>query len=349
MEPAANNPFPKAESVQEKTPSRIPEIIYSVGQKLIKVWVGCTSLIGTIVLLSVFGIFLAVTSVSKHSPDKVISGHGPEKIAVINLSGEIADGESGGSLLSGPTSTITPSLIDSYVSKIQEDQQIKAIIFKLNSPGGTIVASDVIYEKITSLKESGVKIIFLYGDVAASGGYYISSHADKIVANPTTITGSIGVIAEVLNITGLYDKLGLKEEVYKTGKNKDLLNPARARTQEEKDIIQALLDQALEQFVDRVASGRSMSKEEVKKVADGRVYSGFDAKNLGLIDELGNFDKAVEVAKKETGLTDPQIIQFENPTFFGSLFSGKILNPLDLLNPSQNTDTGVKIKYILNF
>lgn len=318
--------------------------------KVAKFWVACTSVIGTMVVVSFIFLFFTLASFSKgSSTDKILSGRGPEKIAVINLNGEITDGEGGGGLFSAPSSTITPTLVEGYVEQIKADPLIRGVIFKLNSPGGAIVASDAIYDKINSLKESGVKVIFLYGDVAASGGYYISAHADKIVANQSTITGSIGVIASVLNVTGLYDKLGLKEEVYKTGKNKDLLNPSRARTQEEKDIVQKLINEALEQFIDRVAAGRDMNKEEVRKVADGRIYSGLEAKNLGLIDELGNFDKAVEVAKKETSLADPQFIEFENPSFFGNLFSGKILNPLSFFQTNQSAENGVKMKYLLTF
>jgi len=318
-----------------------------------RVWITCASVLGSFFLLSILGIIFLLSGFGRGAAsDNVISGSGPEKIALIKLSGVIDEASTPTNLLSGPTSTITPDLIQDYVDRLTADPDIKAVIFRLNSPGGTIVASDQINEKIDNLKKKNVKVIFLYSDVAASGGYYISAGADKIVANPTTITGSIGVIAQVLNVAGLYEKLGLKDEVYKSGKNKDLLNPARERTAEEVQIIQKLIDQSLEQFIDRVALGRKMSKEKVREIADGRIYSGMDAKNLGLVDELGNIDKAIEVAKASAGLaeSDPQIIEYSEPSFLESLFSAKVLqlNPLSLFGTSTQTSSGIKVLYLLS-
>ncbi len=338
-------------SPESQRGENLARVVRTLFKTLSKAWISCATILGSVFLLFILGIIFLLSGLGREdSNDNVLSGTGPEKIAVVRLSGIIDESASSSDLLSGPTSTITPDLVQDYIDRILSDKQVRGVIFRLNSPGGTIVASDQINEKIDKLRAKGIKVIFLYSDVAASGGYYISAGADKIIANPTTITGSIGVISEVLNVSGLYEKLGLKDEVYKSGKNKDLLNPARERTAEEVAIIQRLINQALEQFIDRVSTGRKMDRNKVKEIADGRIYSGIDAKNLGLIDELGNFDKAVEIAKKETNLTDPQIIEYNEPSFLESLFSGKIFkfNPLSFFSRTPATSSGLKMLYLLN-
>jgi protease-4 len=214
-----------------------------------------------------------------------------DRIAVVRLTGMISDRESGGSLFA---SKETASGCLKSLRKAVKDKHIKAVLLRINSPGGTVPASQEIYDEISKLRADRKPVVVSMGDLAASGGYYISSAADTIVAEPGTLTGSIGVILSSMNLKGLGDKLGISPEVIKSGKFKDLASPYRPMTPEDKEILQALIMDAYDQFVTAVAKGRKMDLEVVKKLADGRVYSGRQALKLHLVDKMGGYDEAVE-------------------------------------------------------
>jgi protease-4 len=230
------------------------------------------------------------------------------KIAVIPLSGTITIETS--SLFS--SSAITPELVRDYLAKAEQDKSVKAIVFRIESPGGEIEPCQEILWEIERVEETKTIVVSM-GGTAASGGYYISTKADKIVALPTTQTGSIGVISQIMNIEGLLDKLGIEIETFKGGKYKDMYRGYREMTQEEKEIMQGMVDEYYEQFIDVVAEGRGLNKEEVRNLATGQIYTGTEAKKLGLIDELGDLDTAINLTAEIAGIEDPIVEYYKKP------------------------------------
>ena len=208
-----------------------------------------------------------------------------EKIGVIPVEGTISSSQ-----------TVTSQLVE-----FRKDAGIKAILLKVNSPGGAIAPSQEIYREIQ--KTIPVKkVVVSMGTVAASGGYYISAAANKIVANPGTITGSIGVIMEFVRVEDLLTKIGVDLEIMKSGEFKDIGSPDRKLTQREREILNAMIMDMQNQFVEAIVRGRGLSLEEVQRIADGRIFSGARARELGLVDVLGNFQDAVEITKELAGI-----------------------------------------------
>jgi protease-4 len=228
------------------------------------------------------------------------------KIAVIPLSGTIAGASQAGLLTS---SGISPDLVRDYMRKAEDDGLVKAVILRIESPGGSAAASQEIANEILRFKEeTGKPVVVSMGDMAASGGYYISAYADKIVANPATLTGSIGVISQLIYIEGLLEKLGLEMEIIKSGEHKDM--GVRPLTDEERQIMQDITDELYEQFVETVAEGRNLSTATVRNLATGQLYTGEQALSLGLVDELGGLDKAIEVAAGLAGITTATVEEY---------------------------------------
>lgn len=208
-----------------------------------------------------------------------------EKIGIISVEGTISASQ-----------TVTSQLV-----KYRKDKGIKAIILKINSPGGAIAPSQEIYREIR--KTIPVKkVVAAMGTVAASGGYYIAAAANKIVANPGTITGSIGVIVEFVRVEELLNKIGIDLEIMKSGEFKDIGSPDRKLTERDREILDAMIMDMQNQFVEAIVRGRSLSLEKVQAIADGRIFSGAQAKELGLVDFLGNFQDAVEITKELAGI-----------------------------------------------
>jgi protease-4 len=230
-----------------------------------------------------------------------------DKIAVISLSGTITTGDS--SLFSG--STITPGLVRNYLTNAERDSTVKAIVLRIESPGGEIEPCQEILAAIERAKETKTIVVSM-GGMAASGGYYISTKADKIVALPTTLTGSIGVISQVINIEGLLEKLGIQIETFKGGKYKDMYSGFRELTPEEEEIMQGMIDEYYEHFIEVVAEGRGLSQEEVRNLATGQLYSGTEAKELRLVDELGDLDTALNLAAELAGI-ETAIVEYYQP------------------------------------
>jgi protease-4 len=252
-------------------------------------------------------------------PLLLISGPATGKIAVIPLSGTITSG--GSSLLSG--STITPDLVRSCLTKAENDRAVKAIVLRIDSPGGEVEASQEILLQIERAKETKPVVVSM-GSMAASGGYYISTQADRIVALPTTETGSIGVISYQMNVAGLLDKLGIDVEIFKEGKYKDMYTGFRELTPEEQAIMQAMVDEFYEQFVGVVAQGRGLSTDQVRSLATGQLYSGTEAKELGLIDELGDLDTAISLAAGLAGVEAAKVEYYHQPGLISRLLSGLV-------------------------
>jgi protease-4 len=208
-----------------------------------------------------------------------------DKIGVVPIEGTILDSQ-----------TITTQLVE-----FKKDKGIKAVILRINSPGGAVGPTQEIHREVQRTAETK-EIVASLGGVAASGGYYIATAAKKIVANPGTITGSIGVLMEFVRFEELLRKIGVKLEVIKSGEFKDIGSPHRELTAREKELINTLIEDIQKQFVNAVASGRNLSLEKTNEIADGRIFSGVRAKELGLVDDLGNFQDAVEIAKNISGI-----------------------------------------------
>ncbi|NOZ64719.1 MAG: signal peptide peptidase SppA [Caldiserica bacterium] len=200
----------------------------------------------------------------------------------------------------------TPQGSDYVVSRLRELSNIKtlkAVILRINSPGGTVAAVQEIYQEIERLKKQGIKVVASMGDIATSGAYYIASACDVIVADPGTLTGSIGVIIPLMNFQGLMQKLGIKAESIKSGKYKDIGSSSKEMTPEEREILQQLVDNAYQQFLSAVKKGRgSKVKGKWENIADGRIFTGEQAYKLGLVDYLGNFEEAKKIAKDLAGI-----------------------------------------------
>lgn len=192
--------------------------------------------------------------------------------------------------------------------RLKKDTSIKAIVVRINTPGGGVGPSQEIYEELMKMRDKK-KIVASMESVAASGGYYIACAAHKIFANPGTITGSIGVIIEFANIEDLLGKIGLKSVVIKSGKYKDILSPTRTMSPEEQALLQGVIDSVHKQFIDAVAKGRTLPRDKVIPIADGRIFSGEQAKEIGLVDQLGNFQDALDAAAKMCGITgEPRVL-----------------------------------------
>ena len=196
---------------------------------------------------------------------------------------------------------IQSSEIIEQIHQYVEDEGVKAIILRIDSPGGGVGPSQEIHREILRIKTKK-KVITSMGSVAASGGYYIACASDLIVANPGTITGSIGVLMEFTNIEELFKKIGIKGVVLKSGEHKDMGSPLREMSPEEKKIIQGVIDDVHQQFVQAVSEGRKMNRTKVMEIADGRILTGEQAKQMGLVDQLGNLQDAIDVVSKMVGV-----------------------------------------------
>ncbi|WGD65631.2 signal peptide peptidase SppA [Bacillus subtilis] len=271
---------------------------------------------------SVKGAQMDLTSLTDESQEKTLeNGSLSSKIAVLEVSGTIQDNGDSSSLLGADGYNHRTFLKN--LERAKDDKTVKGIVLKVNSPGGGVYESAEIHKKLEEIKKETKKPIYVsMGSMAASGGYYISTAADKIFATPETLTGSLGVIMESVNYSKLADKLGISFETIKSGAHKDIMSPSREMTKEEKNIMQSMVDNSYEGFVDVISKGRGMPKAEVKKIADGRVYDGRQAKKLNLVDELGFYDDTITAMKKDhKDLKNASVISYEESFGLGSLFS----------------------------
>jgi len=235
-----------------------------------------------------------------------------ERVVIIYLQGPIE--EAGGNWdFSG---AITPRRVARQLERAAKDNSIKAVVLRINSPGGAVAASQQIAALVREFEKP---VVVSMGDMAASGGYYISAPADGIVAHPGTMTGSIGVIFTVVNMDGLYEKLGVEIETIKSGRHKDMF--ARKLTDEERRLLQEISDGAYDQFITEVAEGRNLEKDYVRKLATGQLYLGTQALELGLVDRLGGIEEAIDLAAEIAGLENPVRYEFPPPSFFEQLTS----------------------------
>lgn len=277
----------------------------------------------TILAVTVLGASLLIYLGARHTDYGVILTDGEDKVGVIEISGVIAEAKD----------TLY------WLKQFREEESIKAIVIRIDSPGGVVGPSQEIYREVRKTNKVK-KVIASMGAIAASGGYYIAAGADGIVANPGTITGSIGVIVGYTNFKALLDKIGLVPVVIKSGEYKDIGSPSREMTASEREVLQAFVDQTHQQFIDAIAVGRNMDAAKVAELADGRIYTGQEAKDLGLIDRLGNLEDAIEWAGRQGGIKGKVEAVYPPPeklSWFRHLMTSSLNSLIDRLTTRELT------------
>lgn len=261
-------------------------------------------------------------------------------IAVIRVEGIISMER--GSLSRGASVEDIVTTID----ELTEKADVKALVLKINSPGGSVGAVQAIYEALGRFRKAGKPIVSTFGDVAASGGYYIACAGDKIVAHPGTLTGSIGVVMQMPNVTGLLQKVGVSMNTITSGEMKDLGSPFRAMTASEREYLKALIGDAYGQFFEAVQTGRKLKPEELRPVADGRVMSGQMALKVNLVDKLGGAKEAIDLAKELSGLAGkkPRIVEHRDKPSLERMMS--LLSNTPLSGMAAMAQPGPKLLYM---
>lgn len=259
----------------------------------------------------------------------VLEGTGEEKVLVLSINGNITDQPKEKLLRT------RPAMVQEFVAHLrlaEKDPKIKAVLLKVNSPGGPVTASDILYHEISSFKEStGKKLVVSMMSVAASGGYYLSLPADWIMAHPTTVTGSVGVIFMRPGVSGFMEKVGFAMNVSKSGAQKDMGSPFKASTEADEAIFQELTDQMAERFHSLVQKHRKLTPEQMEQVATARIFLAPDAKEVGLVDEIGYLKDALAKTKSIAGLkADAKVITFRR-------YDSKEDN---IYNPAMQSHTG---------
>jgi len=247
-------------------------------------------------------------------------GDASNKIAVLSVNGTIQDTGSTSSLL-GTTGYSHQKFMDE-LNYVKEDDGVRAVILRINTPGGGVVESAEIHDKIVEIQKEAKKPVYVsMGSMAASGGYYIAAPAKKIYASPETLTGSLGVIMQGINYSGLAEKYGVEFVTIKSGPYKDIMSGSREMTEDERKILQEMIDNSYEGFVKVISEGRGMTADEVKAIADGRIYDGRQALELNLIDGFGHLENVIDTVKKDENLANAQVIQYTENFGFNSLLS----------------------------
>ena len=272
--------------------------------------------------------FAVMFWMAKIGLDPASGGAGGEQIALIRIEGVITQSEE----------------ITKLLKQARENEHIKAILLRIDSPGGAVVPAQEIYEAVLKIRESGnKKVVTSMGTIAASGGYYIASASHFIMANHGTLTGSLGVIMELMNVEGLLSKVGIEQKTIKSGANKDVGSPFRAMTDEDKMLLQHVSDDIHQQFIDAVAKGRSLPVAAVKVLADGRVFTGRQAKAVGLVDGLGTLEDAVQKTAKLAGIKgEPKIVETQNEFSFFKMVQSRVWG-------SSAYFSSLRFSYLLTF
>jgi protease-4 len=274
-----------------------------------------------------------------------LQGSARKKILLIPVKGKITDDIENGLIRKKPSMV---QEIAAQLEKAEKDRDVGAVLFVIDSPGGSVTASDVLYHEIVRFKEkTGTKVVAAMMDVAASGGYYIALPADAIVAHPTTITGSVGVLFLQPKVVGLMDKIGVDVQVSKSGANKDIGSPFRTATAQEKQILQQMTDKLARRFLDLVAQHRRIDTTGMTEIASAKVYLADEAQRLGLVDRVGYLNDAVDEARRLAGLgKDAKVVvyrreKYENDTIYNmqSTWTGgdERLTLIDLGLPASET------------
>jgi protease-4 len=287
--------------------------------------------------------------------EKVLEGEGKAKILLVDISGVITEEERSREITQR---TSLVARIKEELQKAEGDGSVVGVIVRIDSPGGTVTATDTIYHELMEFKrQTGARVIASLTGLATSGGYYVASAADEIVAHPTAVIGGIGVIAVKFNVAGLLSKIGIQEETIKSADKKDLWSPFRESTAEERAIMQGIVDRLHERFVGVVLAGRGplLSREEVEKVADGRIFTADQALEARIVDRIGYLDEAVEEMKGFLKLKEARVIAYHRPgSYRGTIYSGlpiqshTEINLIAIDGDLLSLPSGVQFMYLWN-
>ena len=282
--------------------------------------------IAGVVAAVLFIVVAAAGSLSRS--DSVRKLYQEPRVAVIRVNGPIVGGDDADMAWGSPSSTTSGALMRQF-RKARQDDSVQAVLLRVNSPGGSAAATQEAAAELQKLKDSGKPVVVSMGDTAASGAYWLAAYGDKIYANPSTITGSIGVYMSYYDVQGLSEKLGVREEKIKSGPHKDIFSPFRPMTEEERRLTQNMVDDMYEQFVAVVAEQRHMDGEKVRSLADGRVFTGVQAKEAGLGDELGNYYDALGYAGTLIHADPDKVatVTYDDAFSWDQLLSGRIAAP----------------------
>src|SRR3989344_2722092 len=260
-------------------------------------------------VLGIAGLFFFLFIIFFVAIAAILGGDGlpfGDKVAIVEVDGIITE----------------PDTINKQIKEYGERDDVKAIVIRINSPGGGVGPSQEVYKEVKKVSAKK-KVVASMGAVAASGGYYIAAAADKIIANPGTITGSIGVIMEFASMEDLLSKIGLKGYVIKSGEYKDIGSPFRGMKDDERKLLQGVIDDVHKQFIGIVAENRKLDIDAVKKIADGRIFSGMQAQQIGLVDEIGNFQDAIDTAASMANIKGKPAVLYpekERPMLWDVIF-----------------------------
>ena len=269
--------------------------------------------------------------------EQTVDGRGDAKILLMDVSGFLTDDLDSGGLTIGAAPPRVPLLVRvrEELEKASEDRKLKAVVLKINSPGGTVTASDILYHELDDFRRrTKLPLIAVMMDVAASGGYYLALAADTIMAHPTSVTGSIGVIMVTVNADGLLQKIGVTTAAIKSGPLKDMGSPLRALTPEERAIFQSVIDDLYGQFVAKVAERRRIPLETAKKLGDGRIYTAQQALADKLVDRIGYIPDALDLARKAAGVTEARVVVYQRPRDYRATYYA-----------GSKSDTGFEIPF----
>ncbi len=255
--------------------------------------------------------------------EQTIEGSGPGKILLLDLSGVLSEQPLFAVGSQAPQVSIL-ARVREELRKAEEDDEVRALVVRVNSPGGTATASDILYRELSLFKaRRKIPVVAAIMDVGASGAYYAALAADAIVAHPTTVTGSIGVVMLTLNAEGLLQKVGVTPLAIKSGARKDMGSPFRGLTDEERAIFQGIIDDLYGRFVSLIVKERRIPEDKVRAFSDGRIYTASRAQELGLVDRVGYLEDALQLAKQRAGLSEARVIMYHRPREYRSnIYSG---------------------------
>ena len=289
--------------------------------------------------------FLKVNILAEVQPlqEQRISGEGKDKVLVLDISGVILGGERGSSLSDRKKPGLLASVREA-LDRAREDRAVKAVVLRINSPGGGVTASDTLYHELMRFKaDTGATVVAHITEVGASGAYYAAMAADAITAQPTSVNGSIGVILFRVDATGLMEKVGIRATEIASGERKGMGSPFRPLSDDERRIFQGFIDHLYERFAGLVARSRNLSLDRVRVLADGRIYTSAEAKEAGLIDGIGYLEDAITLAKQRASLPEAQVVMYHRPGEYRSnIYSMQVID-LDL---GEFAEPGARFLYL---
>lgn len=291
-------------------------------------------------------VFMNVSLTDEIRPleEKVLSGEGTNKIVLVDISGVLSSRDSSRGILGGKKRINVMVKLREELDKARKDGNVKAIVLRINSPGGTVTASDTLYHEIKQFKgDTGISVIAHVMDIGTSGAYYAALAADSITAQPTAVTGSIGVVLFRIDATGLLEKVGVQAEQIASGKRKGMGSPFRRLSKDERNLFQGMIDSLHSRFVSTVAEERRMPLAKVRRLSDGRIFTSQEAKKAGLIDGIGYLDDALEQARKLAKVDHATVVAYSRPGEYRPNMYSLSLFTVDM---GEIVDPGMNFMYI---